>query len=397
MYARNIPTYLTPPFADVCWIIEMSLPKRYPNCGEAIRVELERRGWTHDDLARVLGMHRPEVTNIIAGKRAVTPEVAVSLAAVFPPTTAEDWLSMENARQLSLLAPSGEIASRRARAYTLAPIRDLEKRGWIAPTKTDAELEREVCRFLAIPSIEADPTTVFAMRKSGHDPSLTVAERAWCMRARHLTRSLPVNTFSPNMMGALRDRLRRLAAYPKEATHLQEVMGDFGIRFCVIEPIPGARIDGAAFWLDEQSPAVAVTIRHDRIDSFWFTVLHEIQHIAAGDAASVDSDLTGDDYRPSSMKDDIERRADEGASATLVPPEELASFMRRVSPLYSKDRIVQFAHRIKMHPGIIVGQLQHLGEIGYSANREMLVKIRHIVTETSLTDGYGRVVAPRIG
>jgi len=47
---------------------------------------------------------------------------------------------------------------------------------------------------------------------------------------------------------------------------------------------------------------------------------------------------------------------------------------------------------VKMHPGIIVGQLQHRGEIGYSANREMLVKIRGRAVATAICDGWGRVV-----
>jgi HTH-type transcriptional regulator/antitoxin HigA len=51
---------------------------------------------------------------------------------------------------------------------------------------------------------------------------------------------------------------------------------------------------------------------------------------------------------------------------------------------------------VKMHPGIIVGQLQHRGEIGYSAHRDLLAKVRAIVTETSLTDGWGRTISPGI-
>jgi HTH-type transcriptional regulator/antitoxin HigA len=50
---------------------------------------------------------------------------------------------------------------------------------------------------------------------------------------------------------------------------------------------------------------------------------------------------------------------------------------------------VQFAHRIKIHPAIIVGQLQHRGEIGYHANREMLLKIRESIIQAALTDGWG--------
>ena len=49
-----------------------------------------------------------------------------------------------------------------------------------------------------------------------------------------------------------------------------------------------------------------------------------------------------------------------------------------------------------MHPGVIVGQLQYLGEIGYSSNREMLVKIRDIITSTALTDGWGQSISPNV-
>ncbi len=44
-----------------------------------------------------------------------------------------------------------------------------------------------------------------------------------------------------------------------------------------------------------------------------------------------------------------------------------------------------------VHPGIVVGQLQHAsrGELKYSQHRDMLAKVRDIVTTTALTDGWG--------
>ena len=70
----------------------------------------------------------------------------------------------------------------------------------------------------------------------------------------------------------------------------------------------------------------------------------------------------------------------------------LDDFVIRVSPLYSKARINQFANRIKIHPGIIVGQLQHRGEISYASHRHALAKVRDVVTSTALTDGWGHTV-----
>ena len=80
----------------------------------------------------------------------------------------------------------------------------------------------------------------------------------------------------------------------------------------------------------------------------------------------------------------------------MVPKTELDSFVGRVSPIYSSERLIQFAHRIKIHPGIIVGQLQHRKELRYSAFREFLVKIRSYVVSSALTDGWGRRLGPEV-
>ena len=62
--------------------------------GEYIKDEIEARGWTQRDLARVLGRSEPKVSELINGKRAVTVQTARELAAAFG-TSAEVWLSLE--------------------------------------------------------------------------------------------------------------------------------------------------------------------------------------------------------------------------------------------------------------------------------------------------------------
>jgi HTH-type transcriptional regulator/antitoxin HigA len=137
---------------------------------------------------------------------------------------------------------------------------------------------------------------------------------------------------------------------------------------------------------------IALTVRHDRIDGFWFTLMHEFSHVRHGDALSVDSNLIGEAHTPSMVKDDCERRADSDAVAALVEPGELHSFTLRAGPMYSTTRIIQFAHRIKIHPGIIVGQLQHRGEVSYHSHRDLLVKVRDRITSTAMTDGWGHTI-----
>ena len=85
------------------------------------------------------------------------------------------------------------------------------------------------------------------------------------------------------------------------------------------------------------------------------------------------------------------------AASLLVDTAALNDFIARVSPLYSKERIRGFAARIGVHPGIVVGQLQHRGVasggIPWSHSRDMLVPIRQHVAGAALTDGWGHVVA----
>jgi HTH-type transcriptional regulator/antitoxin HigA len=161
----------------------------------------------------------------------------------------------------------------------------------------------------------------------------------------------------------------------------------------VVEPLAGTKIDGACVWLDSSRPVIALSLRFDRIDSFWFVLGHELGHVMRRDGLQnpiVDLDLVGDGAITPEDKSEEERAADEFASNFLIPSQELAGFIARVRPLYSKERIKGFAARLKVHPGIVVGQLAFRKQIGYWHSREMLERVREIVVDAALTDGWER-------
>jgi HTH-type transcriptional regulator/antitoxin HigA len=115
------------------------------------------------------------------------------------------------------------------------------------------------------------------------------------------------------------------------------------------------------------------------------------------DAYSVDVNLvidTDNGITIAVSDDAAEQRANSQAANALVPSNELQSFIARTSPYYASTKIIQFANLIKMHPGIIVGQLQHRGELRYSSHRDFLVKVRKYVVDTAVTDGWGRSLSP---
>jgi HTH-type transcriptional regulator/antitoxin HigA len=342
-------------------------------------------------LATVIDRPLPTVNEVIQGKRSIMPEMAIALAAALG-ETAQWWLEIEATYRLSLVkTPNGDVAAR-SKLFQLGPVKEMQRRGWLKQSDEPETLERELLAFYGIASVNDEPTITAIPRKPDAMQPLTPAQRAWCFRARQLASAIKADPFIHGSLNECEASLRKLAAYPQEARKVPNLLAKFGIRFVVVEPLKGAGIDGAAFWPADNSPVIAMSIRHDRVDGFWFTLMHEFSHIRHRDDLSVDSNLAGPDREPEATKPAIEQRADNDASASLIDPDTFNDFIVRVGSMYSRDRIVQFAHRIKLHPGIIVGQLQHRGEVPYSAHRALLVKIRDTVTQSSITDGWGRVM-----
>ena len=173
-------------------------------------------------------------------------------------------------------------------------------------------------------------------------------------------------------------------------------MGDAGVRLVLVEGLSKGRIDGATFWLDQFSPVIAISMRYDRLDHFWFLLSHECGHVKNRDALGgkpiLDIDLVGDNATPFEEKTNIEQHVDIFAEEFLVEKDEMESFINRVRPLYSKQKIKNFAARIGVHPAIVLGQLQYRKEVDWSHSREMLVKVREILISSTLTDGWGHTL-----
>jgi HTH-type transcriptional regulator/antitoxin HigA len=104
----------------------------------------------------------------------------------------------------------------------------------------------------------------------------------------------------------------------------------------------------------------------------------------------LDSILVGREANKTDAKPEHEKKADKWASEALVPSARLSEFVRNCGDRFSKQAIRQFAELIGVHPGVVVGQLQHKDSISYSHSREMLMDIRDIITETAVTDGWGK-------
>ena len=361
--------------------------------GEFIKEELEARGWTQEDLAEIMGRQSSIISGLVNGKRVVSPDIASDLAAAFG-TTAQLWMNLETAYQLFVENRISEAVRRKARLFEKAPVSEMIKRGWIEASKNLDVLEDRVLKFLEIDSLDQETNLSYAAKRS--TPAANPSQVAWVYRARKIARGIQAGAFSDAAFGHAVSRLKELRSNPEDVRLVPRILAEGGVRFLLIEKLPKGKIDGVCFWLDEFSPVIAISMRYDRLDHFWYITMHECGHVQNRDALGgqpiLDVDLVGDQAVAFDDKPEVEKRADIFAETFLVEKHEMDNFIGRFRPLYSKQKIKNFAGRIGVHPAIVLGQLQHYKEVDWSHSREMLVKVRNILISCALTDGWGSTV-----
>jgi HTH-type transcriptional regulator/antitoxin HigA len=359
--------------------------------GELIREELEARGWTQVDLAEILGRPVRLVNELVAGKKQITPDTAKGLAEAFQGTDPVFWMNLDSAYRLSKAKPVNASVRRRSKLYSLYPVREMIKRRWIEASDNLDVLEFRVSTFFEIGSLEDTPVFSHAAKATQY-AERTGSQWAWLWRAKHLAQGVSAATYSERKLGDAVVKLRSLLAAPEDIRHVPLILTEAGVRFVIVEFLPGAKIDGAAFWLDKANPAIAMSLRFDRINNFWFVLRHEIEHVLKKDGQAgfvLDVELSESLRRQDEDTPEEERRANYAAEEFLVPGKEFNRFIVNTRPFYSNTKVMAFAESIGVHPGIVVGQLQNREELPYTHFHRHLAKIRPIITEVALTDGWG--------
>jgi len=362
--------------------------------GEFILDELDARGWSQIELAEIIGCSPTVVNSWVKGKRALTAQTAKQLADAFG-MNAQWWINIQTYYDLWKAGEADAGIAKRARIYSYGPIKDLVRRHWIESSESIEVLEERVKEFYCTQSLDEKPKLAHAARRNTQE-EVTPTQSAWMFRAKHLAKCISANRFtSDSFVEAIRS-LRSLMANAEDIRLIPKVLSQFGIKFLVIEPLViGSGIDGVTLWDHDGHPIIAMSLRYDRIDSFWFTLGHELGHVKYGDGKDgnvvLDVDLVGDKAQKLSDKPEIEKQADLFAAEFLIPQTKLESFIARKGPLFSQKKITDFARTQNIHPGIVIGQLQFRECLHWSHYRNMLEKIRDTVKASALTDGWGQI------
>lgn len=346
-------------------------PARIVAPGEIIELELDARGWSQRDLAEIMGRPAQAISEIIRGVKQITPDTALELAQAFG-TSPELWINLESSFRLHQArhrrdSDASGIALR-SRLYSLLPIADLLRRGWISAGQASEDLEHAVCTFLG-----GDPEQVVSAvsfrHAEGRGPEHG-AQVAWVCRVRQLAQQQNVASFDRERLAQTLPDLRRMMLRPEDVADVPLWLQSLGVRFVIVPQLPKTYIDGA-LCDPEDGPIIALTLRYDRIDSFWFTLMHELAHLVLGHR-TLHLDNWDDKEQ---QRDEQEVAANTKAREWLLEQSALHSWVARTKPYFGRRAIESFATTQRLHPGVVLGQLMFDGTVGYKHLRALLVKV----------------------
>ena len=189
------------------------------------------------------------------------------------------------------------------------------------------------------------------------------ALQAWCWQVMAKARErMSISPYTPgSITPSFLRSVAQLSADEDGPTKARDMLAQSGVGFEVVPHLPKTYLDGAALLLDDGRPVVGLTLRYDRIDHFWFTLLHELAHVSLHLDDDDDETAFVDDLSLRDMEagggDSKEAQADRLAEESLIPEDVWEAAPVRTNP--SPMRVMSLAQTLGVHPAIVAGRVRH--------------------------------------
>jgi HTH-type transcriptional regulator / antitoxin HigA len=347
--------------------------------GEYLEEVLDAREIKKREFAERVGLSVKAVSQIINGKSLFSPEVALRFERVLG-ISASIWGGMAESYQLF---EAREEQKRKLHAQTVCewirrfPIRDLKRLKILPDTRKQAELAEALLRFLGVSSIEAWETystgRAAAYRQSKTFVASREAVEVWLTIAERQAEPIETRPFDKKRFSQAVAEIRTFTRMPPGEffPRMVALLAEAGVALVVVPELKGSRISGATRWLTSTRVMIALSLRHKSNDQFWFTFYHEAAHILLhGKKTFIDQKDNNDGK--------VEAEADEFSANLLVPEAEYRSLVSNGT--FYEGNIRRFADEVEIHPGIVVGRLQHDGHLDFKFHNALKDKFELTLT-----------------
>ncbi len=327
--------------------------------GETLADLLDERCMSQAELAKRMGRPAKTINEIVKGKAAITPETALQLEKVME-TPADYWLTHEAHYRayLARLEENDKLAQYHDWLDTM-PVKELKSLGVLPDLpnrgRNKTALLRSLLQFCAVASPEEWQTVYGSMqaafRQSRRAGSDTNATAVWLRLGEVRATAVACERYDGRKFEEALAEIRKLTVCRPEEFEpaMKALCAAAGVAFVLSPAIPRAHVSGAARWL-RHTPVIQLSLYGKTNDRFWFTFFHEAGHILNHSRKLVylDDWESGDRHQE-------EAEANRFAARLLIPRQHESE----LPSLTSKDAVREFAGRLGIHPGIVVGRLQH--------------------------------------
>jgi HTH-type transcriptional regulator / antitoxin HigA len=334
---------------------EKSVPMGFPSAIAAIEFRLEQGGLTPRDLVPFIGS-RAKVSEVLSGRRALTMPMARAL---------HEHLGIP--AEVLLQGLGAKLAEPvQGLEWSRFPLKAMASRGWIPKARDLQSRAKAAITDLIRRAGGLDVAGAPLCRKSQHARANaktdSYALRAWCWKVlADANEARPRVGYKPGTVTL--EFLRQLArlSWSAEGPRLaKEYLAKHGIQLVTVPHLPRTYLDGVALKLADGTPVIGLTLRYDRVDNFWFCLLHELAHVGrhmdtGGEPAFVD-DLTLRNVE-GAREDPTELQADEWAEEALVPSALWETSAVRRQP--TAMAVIGLANALQVHPAIVAGRVRH--------------------------------------
>ena len=274
----------------------------------------------------------------------------------------KDWLhgiGEDSEQPLSGPAPNADamIRQRQFEAQAVPALgayrRELAKKGWITAEEEESIPDQIATLLHRYP--QASPALLRgSIKAQARNEAADVRLTAWLAHLNTLSLSVRLsNTYKRLSLDTLK-QVAKLSRDPDGPTSAIDFVRKHGVIVLVIRPIPGTGVDGCAFWSLAERPLIGLSLRHDRLDNFWFTFLHECAHVALH--VNGPEDAFADDFDDGSMEGEQEIEANLAAADAAIP----RTAWKRSEALRfpSQSNIEHLAAEVGVSPSIVAGRVQ---------------------------------------
>lgn len=350
-----------------------------PHPGEELQSELEERGLTQAEFADIIGRPTRTVNEIVKGKRSITPETARGIGAALG-TSPDVWLGMQADYDLHLLQKKSKNKESeikmKSELYSIFPVPELIKREYIARTKSITELSAAVFHLYDINDISE-----FKGLKAAHYRHSSIGDieqsylSAWVLLGKKQAKAIKVNKFNSKKLEEFAPQIKEYSLEKEGIKKLIKELNNLGVRIVFLPHFSKTRVDGAVTWISKTEPVILMSLRFDRIDNFYFTLLHEIAHILKHSNQEFSDDIKNIGDKPKEVA------ANEFATKVLGFS-NIRSEMGRKN--IDASLITRASKELKVHPGLLIGKLHHEGLLEYNQYRKGLNKIKDTIPSSVL-------------